>query len=173
MHLRMHLKERKNMSHLESQADFHRAVGQPVQKRPTLPEKTLESIETRSALMQVELSIRKAQQALQADQGRRPLRIALLLEEVGVLLEAERRDNLHGIADALADIEVIADGTALEYGIPLDDIRAEVHRANMSKLGPDGPIFREDGKVLKGPDYLPPDISGILRANGYNPAGDP
>ncbi|NYH88835.1 hypothetical protein F4554_001473 [Actinopolymorpha rutila] len=55
-------------------------------------------------------------------------------------------------------------GTACEYGIPLDAVLAEVHRSNMSKLGPDGrPILRADGKVVKGPGFSAPEIAPILR----------
>ena len=54
-------------------------------------------------------------------------------------------------------------GTAVEFGIPLDAVMAEIHRANMSKLMPDGtPLLREDGKVMKGPNYTPPNIKNIL-----------
>lgn len=156
------------MSHLTKHADFHRAFGQPVIETPGLPEPEITGIEARAALMRVEVTIRQAIRALGEEPGRRPLRLSLLLEEVGELLSAERSDNLSGIADALADIEVIADGTALEYGIPLDEVRDEVHRANMSKLGLDGkPIYREDGKVMKGPRYAPPDVEGVLCAYGY------
>jgi len=66
-------------------------------------------------------------------------------------------------ADALADLNYVIAGTALEAAIPLDAVAREVHRSNMSKLGRDGrPILREDGKVLKGPDYFPPDVAGVL-----------
>jgi len=54
-------------------------------------------------------------------------------------------------------------GTALNHGINLDAVLAEVHRSNMSKLGADGhPIMRADGKVIKGPDYFRPDIAAVL-----------
>jgi predicted HAD superfamily Cof-like phosphohydrolase len=70
-----------------------------------------------------------------------------------------------GAADALADLVYVVYGMALECGIPLADVLAEVQRSNLSKLGADGrPIYREDGKVLKGPGYHPPDVAGVLRA---------
>ena len=156
------------MSHLKNQEGFHRAFEQPVKSQPELPEPTIAGVEARTSLIAVEMKIRDAIKTLAKEPGRRALRLSLLLEEVGELLTAERRDSLVGIADALADIEVIADGTALEYGIPLDAVREEVHRANMSKLGNDGrPIYREDGKVMKGPRYAPPDVEGVLLAHGY------
>lgn len=92
------------------------------------------------------------------------LRIKLLTEEFREYLEAEECRSLTEIADALADMCVIICGTALTYGIPLDKVFDEVHRSNMSKLGEDGkPIYRGDGKVLKGPGYFKPDIAPILQ----------
>ena len=93
----------------------------------------------------------------------RQLRIDLLREEMDEYIAGETNDDIVEIADALADIIYIACGTAVAYGIPLDRVFAEVHRSNMSKLGEDGkPIYREDGKVLKGPNYTPPDVKGVL-----------
>ena len=66
-------------------------------------------------------------------------------------------------ADALADLVYVVYGMALETGIDLAAVLAEVQRSNMSKLGADGrPVYREDGKVLKGPGYFPPDVAGVL-----------
>lgn len=97
------------------------------------------------------------------DEPLRQLRIDLLREEMDEYIQGETKDDIVEIADALADIIYIACGTAVAYGIPLDRVFAEVHRSNMSKLGEDGkPIYREDGKVLKGPNYTPPDVKGIL-----------
>lgn len=152
------------MTHLERQAEFHRAFGHPVVDRPQLGavawhepgDPDLAGLASR--LRQAELVLR------QAALNRRRLRVALLLEEVAEYLEAEAGHDLVAIADALGDIGVICDGTALEYGIPLDQVREEIHRANMSKLGADGsPVYREDGKIQKGADYTPPDIAGLLQ----------
>ncbi len=91
------------------------------------------------------------------------LRLALLREEVEELAVALQRGDLVALADALADVVYVAYGTAITYGIDLDAVLGEVHRANMSKLGPDGrPVLRGDGKVLKSPWYLPPDVRGVL-----------
>ena len=68
-------------------------------------------------------------------------------------------------ADALADLIYVIYGMALETGIDLASVLAEVQRSNMSKLGSDGrPVYREDGKVLKGPDYFPPNVEAVLRS---------
>lgn len=59
----------------------------------------------------------------------------------------------------LCDLLYVVYGTGVTFGLPLDVAFREVHRSNMSKLGPDGkPIYRDDGKVLKGPHYTPADI---------------
>lgn len=117
-------------------ADFHRAFGLPVRTVP-------------SASIAVS----------EAD-----LRQAILDEEVEELREAVAEADVVGIADALADLVYVICGTAHCYGIDLDAVFQEVHRSNMTKLDRDGrPIYRADGKVLKGPDYDPPDL---LRALG-------
>ena len=68
-------------------------------------------------------------------------------------------------ADALADLIYVIYGMALETGIDLAAVLAEVQRSNMSKLGADGkPVYREDGKVLKGPGYFPPNVEAVLRS---------
>ena len=70
-------------------------------------------------------------------------------------------------ADALADLVYVTYGMALESGIPLAKVLAEIQASNMSKLGQDGkPIYREDGKVLKGPGFFPPDVAGVLDDHG-------
>ena|SRR5689334_25423988 len=97
------------------------------------------------------------------DPNERHLRRALLLEEVNEYIEGEINNSLIDIADGLADMVYIICGTALAYGIPLEDVFNEVHRSNMTKLDTDGnPIFREDGKILKGPNYEPPNIGKVL-----------
>ena len=64
---------------------------------------------------------------------------------------------------ALADLVYVLYGMAQECGIPLPAVLAEVHAANLSKLGEDGrPVLRADGKVLRGPGYRPPDVRAAL-----------
>jgi predicted HAD superfamily Cof-like phosphohydrolase len=91
------------------------------------------------------------------------LRQRLLAEETAEVGGAVAGDDLAAIAQELADVVYIAYGTALTYGIDLDAVIAEVHRANMSKLDANGrPLYRADGKVAKGPRYQPPDIRLVL-----------
>lgn len=92
------------------------------------------------------------------------LRQALIEEEVAELRDAADAADIVAVADALADIVYVAYGSAWVYGIDLDAVLDEVHASNMTKLGADGrPIRRDDGKVLKGADYRPPDIAAVLR----------
>jgi 8-oxo-dGTP pyrophosphatase MutT (NUDIX family)/predicted HAD superfamily Cof-like phosphohydrolase len=90
-------------------------------------------------------------------------RISFLQEEFDEYVEAARAGDLAAVADALADMIYVIHGTALAYGIPLEEVLVEVHRSNMSKLGADGrPNLRADGKVVKGPEYVAPDIAAIV-----------
>lgn len=114
--------------------DFQTAVGQNVGQAPAFP-----------------------------DGDERVLRMRLLKEEFDEYNQGEYNNDLENIAKELADIIYIVCGTAVSYGIPLDRVFDEVHRSNLSKLGEDGkPLRREDGKILKGPNYSPPDIKKIL-----------
>jgi predicted HAD superfamily Cof-like phosphohydrolase len=95
------------------------------------------------------------------------LRHKLLQEEVGELLEASMssQGTLVDVADAITDCFYILIGTAIEYGIAekLPALFDEVHSSNMSKLGENGkPMYREDGKVMKGPDYRKPNLKNIV-----------
>ena len=95
------------------------------------------------------------------------LRYKLMREENEEYLEAASRGDLTEVADALGDMLYILCGTILEHGMQykIEEVFEEIQRSNMSKLGSDGkPIYREDGKVLKGPNYFKPDIQGILDA---------
>jgi len=98
-----------------------------------------------------------------ADHKTACLRLKLILEEFEELEDAQAEGHLVGIADALSDLLYVVYGTAHTFGIPIDKCFNEVHNSNMSKLGADGkPIFRDDGKVLKGPNFYEPDLKGIL-----------
>ena len=93
------------------------------------------------------------------------LRYNLMKEENEEYLQAVKSNDLIEIGDALGDMLYILCGTIISHGFQ-DKIEAlfdEIQRSNMSKLGIDGkPIYREDGKVLKGPNYFKPDIEKIL-----------
>ncbi len=97
--------------------------------------------------------------------GRLALRFSLIEEECHEFCAAANSEDMDGIAKELADIVYVVIGTAVEYGlVRFDEIFAEVHRSNMSKLGPDGkPIYRPDGKVMKGDNYSPPDLTELVK----------
>ena len=113
--------------------DFHKAFGQRIGEKPELP-----------------------------NVSERTLRMKLITEEFNELCDAEEANDLVEVADALADIIYIACGTAVSYGIPLDDVFAEVHRSNMAKLVDGKVIRREDGKIQKPASWTPPDVAGVL-----------
>lgn len=93
------------------------------------------------------------------------LRFKLMAEENEEYLEAAKNGDLVEVADALGDMMYILCGTILSHGMQhkIEEIFEEIQRSNMSKLGEDGkPIYREDGKVLKGPNYFKPNIAKII-----------
>src|SRR5688572_17230344 len=133
--------------------EFHRAFGVPVAEKPGVPSD--ERVRLRLMLVAEEF--------------------VELLEDIGV--DAESVDfieyaleslqfaelsnpNIIGIADAIADLDYVIEGTRLEFGINGEPIAAEVHRSNMAKLG--GAV-RADGKIMKPAGWTPPDIEGELR----------
>ena len=94
------------------------------------------------------------------------LRFNLMQEENEEYLEAVKNNDLVEVADALGDMLYILCGTIIEHGLQdkIEEVFNEIQRSNMSKLGEDGqPIYREDGKVLKGPNYFKPNIEEILK----------
>lgn len=91
------------------------------------------------------------------------LRVDLIEEELEELKEAIAEDDFIGVVDALVDLLYVTYGAGGAFGVNLDVAFSEVHSSNMSKLGEDGkPIFREDGKVLKGPNFREPDLRAII-----------
>ena len=84
-------------------------------------------------------------------------------EELNELSEAMKNKDLLEVADALTDLLYVVYGAGHAFGIDLDKCFAEVQRSNLSKLDIDGkPIYNENGKVMKGPDYFKPDLSKFL-----------
>tara|TARA_B000000532_G_scaffold240020_1_gene230298 strand:- start:851 stop:1240 length:390 start_codon:yes stop_codon:yes gene_type:complete len=94
------------------------------------------------------------------------LRFKLMEEENLEYLKATKDNDIIEIADALGDMLYILCGTIISHGLQykIEQIFQEIQNSNMSKLGENGkPIYREDGKVLKGPNYFKPDIGKILK----------
>ena len=91
------------------------------------------------------------------------LRNSLIEEELSELKEAVKNKDITEVADALTDILYVTYGEGHAYGIDLDKCFDEVQKSNMSKLGEDGkPIYHENGKVKKGPNYFKPKFKKLL-----------
>ena len=122
------------MSNFENVKTFMKTFGQIIRTKPQFPdEKTMQ------------------------------LRFDLIKEELNELKRAMKTKDLKEVADALTDILYVTYGAGCAYGIDLDKCFKEVQRANMSKLGKDGkPIYNEKGKVMKGPDYLEPNLKQFV-----------
>jgi predicted HAD superfamily Cof-like phosphohydrolase len=128
--------ERKNrkMSNFEDVKIFMKTFGQRVIAKPKFP-----------------------------DESTMSLRFDLIKEELNELEEAMKNKDLKEVADALTDILYVTYGAGCAYGIDLDKCFKEVQRSNMSKLGKDGkPIFNEKGKVMKGPNYIKPNLKQFV-----------
>ncbi len=91
------------------------------------------------------------------------LRLDLIKEELSELTDAMNNKDLLEVADALTDILYVTYGAGHAFGIDLDKCFDEVQNSNMSKLDENGkPIFNENGKVMKGPNYFKPDLSKFV-----------
>tara|TARA_B100000003_G_C10793264_1_gene315838 strand:+ start:185 stop:556 length:372 start_codon:yes stop_codon:yes gene_type:complete len=91
------------------------------------------------------------------------LRLDLIKEELNELEDAIKNKNLVEIADALTDILYVTYGAGHAFGINLDSCFDEVQNSNMSKLDVNGnPIYNENGKVLKGPNYFEPNLKKFI-----------
>jgi len=92
------------------------------------------------------------------------LRVSLIKEELDELIEAMNKKDLIEVADALTDILYVTYGAGHAFGINLDECFQEVQNSNMSKLDNNGkPIYNDQGKVMKGPNYFKPDLSKFIR----------
>lgn len=138
----------------EMVAEFHRVMDQPIETTPTLADEATRQL-------RYDLIAEEAEE-YRAASGARGQECAGDLQPSG-----GETPDLVAMARELGDLEYVVRGTALAHGIPLDAVVAEIHRANMSKLDENGkPIKRPDGKVLKGPNYRPPDVESVLVAAG-------
>ena len=92
------------------------------------------------------------------------LRISLIKEELEEFKQAIKNNDLKETIDALTDILYVTYGAGHAFGVNLDQCFEEVQKSNMSKLGKDGkPIYNEDGKVMKGPNYFKPNLSKFIK----------
>lgn len=137
--MQKHDRATKRADHVDVQdlvREFHEIYGQPIRMVPSA--------------------------TIPADE--KALRFQLIHEELKELREAMADNDIVESADALADLLYVVYGAAWYLGIPrIDDVVAEVHRSNLTKLDSDGnPIVRSDGKILKGTDYEPPRIGPLI-----------
>tara|TARA_Y100000593_G_scaffold85073_1_gene161579 strand:- start:152 stop:568 length:417 start_codon:yes stop_codon:yes gene_type:complete len=137
--MNMHYKSRE-----DSLEEFHKAFGHPVDEVMTV-----DGMELRRSLIVeefTELMSEISQVSIALARGRKPT--------------LEVRENL---LKELCDLQYVISGMAVAFGLPLQIAFNRVHSSNMSKLGEDGkPLYREDGKVLKGPNYEPPDLKDLV-----------
>jgi len=128
----------------DSLEEFHKAFGHPVDEVMTV-----DGMEFRRSLIVeefTELMSEISQVSIALARGRKPT--------------LEVRENL---LKELCDLQYVISGMAVAFGLPLQIAFNRVHSSNMSKLGEDGkPLYREDGKVLKGPNYEPPDLKDLV-----------
>ena len=97
------------------------------------------------------------------DRDTQDLRVDLIAEELEELEIALANKDIIEVGDALTDLLYVVYGAGHAFGIDLDECFIEVHESNMSKLDEDGrPIYREDGKVMKGPNYFSPNLRAII-----------
>ena len=97
------------------------------------------------------------------DKETQVLRYALIAEELNEFVDAMKQEDLVEVADALTDLLYVVYGAGHAFGIDLDKCFDEVQRSNMSKLGEDGkPMYRDDGKVMKGPNFSEPQLEECL-----------
>jgi len=130
----MKIRAHGDPTNFELVGDFMEAFGQEVNCEPTLRDKDTQD-----------------------------LRIDLIQEELDELALGIDNNDIVEVADALTDLLYVVYGAGHAFGIDLDECFTEVHESNMSKLGENGrPIYREDGKVLKGPNYFVPNLEEIL-----------
>lgn len=145
------------MSNFNKVKEFHLAFGLPVERLPKVPDR--QRVNLRWKLINEEHAevSEEFQWAMRSTNGSaRP--------------EAREAEVVKRLAKELADVLYVTYGAALEFGIDLDAVFAEVHSSNMSKLGEDGkPIYRHDGKVMKGQNYHEADLDlalGLLEVEG-------
>ena len=122
------------MSNFESVKKFMETFGQEIKEKASFPNEKITS-----------------------------LRYELIKEELDEFREAIDKKDIKEVADALTDILYVTYGAGHAFGINLDKCFEEVQNSNMSKLGKDGkPIYNENGKVMKGPNYFKPDLTKFV-----------
>ena len=168
---------------VERVREFHIAFNVPMGAHPHVPylppadRSFLESHVSQLETLAIQL---KAQAAEANGLGRLNLaailvRLQLDIEETAELFRAVVNDDIFEVLDALTDKTYVTNGTYLTFGLGEVKLAAdlEVHRSNMSKLGPDGrPMLHASGRVIKGPNYSPPNLAKVLDDHAKGKSGD-
>lgn len=142
--------------------EFHETFNHPIYTTPSVPEAKI--VKLRLALILEEFT-ELAQACVGDTDGAQNLLqpLAQAMEAVRALEQEDLQVDLVEVADALTDINYVTYGAGHCFGVDLDACMQEVQRANMSKLGDDGkPIYNGHGKIMKGPQYIPPNIARVL-----------
>lgn len=106
--------------------------------------------------------------SLDVTDAAKALRCALIEEEAAEFRVALEDNDIVEVADAIADLLYVIYGAVLMFGIPIREVFSEVHRSNMTKFDGLGNVaYRSDGKLLKGPNFSPPNLMHLLVAAGY------
>lgn len=153
-------------------AEFQRTFGCHIRDEPGMPELSDRDQQTMGMFAaRLHILANDLKRAAEDANARGRAALGLLLvrlnghtEETAELAEAFEAQDLVAALDALVDTSYFCDGTYLTLGLGhlKPAAQREVHRSNMSKIGPDGPIIKPSGRVAKGPDYSPPDLQTLL-----------
>ncbi|MCY4158902.1 MAG: hypothetical protein OXE92_04165 [Bacteroidetes bacterium] len=141
--------------HYQRVKTFMENAGQDTPTKVVIPDAT-------TRLLRARLILEEALETVQA------LGVSVRLADQEVTMEScnflpDRSVDLEGVADGCADISVVTIGTLVAFGIDDEKLLREVDEANLRKFGP-GSFVREDGKWMKPPDWVPPDIAGVLNS---------
>lgn len=140
--------------------EFHEVFNHPIADKPTVGTAEMRILRAKLLLEEV-LEFIEASGLLWIHNPDSPVL------DIDIISEPTSEPDIVEMADALGDIRYVTDGANLVFGFPQNAILNEIHASNMSKLGEDGkPIYREDGKVMKGPKYFKPNIAKILGIDG-------
>lgn len=145
--------------------EFHETFNHPVNSKPTVPDEKI--VKLRLALILEEFI--ELTEACVNEETAEAQHLVQTLHHAMDHVKSLKAENLNvdvvEVADALTDINYVTYGAGHCFGVDLDECMQEVQRSNMSKLGEDGkPIYNEHGKVMKGPNYTPPDLRKLLGA---------
>lgn len=143
--------------------EFHATFNHPIHTEPTVPDAKIVKLRL-SLILEEFIELTEASVDAEAERAKALLQT---LEQAQSQVKALEQNDLDvdvvEVADALTDINYVTYGAGHCFGVDLDACMQEVQRSNMSKLGEDGkPIYNEQGKIMKGPKYSPPDLQKVL-----------